>query len=113
MSLTVLLISLPGGSGQGYKQGLQDSPDVNDGALFGDEEVHGRQDEQTVQHQTKHHGDGIKTQLLPHCRGITHLQDFTSHQENNAEWKVPGRTKCTPLKSANSFMSANIRTTNR
>lgn len=34
--------SLPGGGCQGDEQGLQDSPYVNDGALFGDEEVHGR-----------------------------------------------------------------------
>lgn len=36
---------LPGRGGQGDEQGLQNAPDVNDGALLSDEEVHGRKDE--------------------------------------------------------------------
>lgn len=88
--LVCLPPSLPGGGCQGDEQGLKDSPNVNDWALFGDEEVHGRQDEQAVEHQTKHHGDGIETQLLPHGRRIAHLQDLTGHQEHDAKREVPG-----------------------
>lgn len=76
--VTYLLISfLPGGGCQGDEQGLQDPPYVDDGALFGDEEVHGGQNEQAVQHQPEHHGDGVEAQLFSHRRRIAHLQDFT------------------------------------
>lgn len=81
---------LPGGGCQGDEQGLQNSPDVDDGALFGDEEVHGGKDEETMQHQAKHHRHGVEAQLLPHGRWVAHLQDLAGHQEDNAEWKVPG-----------------------
>lgn len=81
---------LPGGGCQGDEQGLQDSPDVDDGALFGDEEVHGGQDEETMQHQAKHHRHGVEAQLLPHGRWVAHLQDLAGHQEDDAERKVPG-----------------------
>lgn len=57
---------LPGGSGQGNEQGLQNSPDINDGAFLGDEEVHGWKDEEAMQHQPHYYCDGVKAQLLPH-----------------------------------------------
>ena len=72
---------------------MEDSSYVNNWALFGDEEINGRQDEQAMQHQTKHHSDGIETQLLSHGRWITHLKNLASHQEYNAKWKVPGRAR--------------------
>lgn len=83
---------LPGGGCQGDEQGLQDSPYINDGALLGNEEVHGGEDKEAMQHQTKHHGNSIEAKLLSHGWWITHLQDLPSHQEHNAEWEVPGRT---------------------
>lgn len=53
-----------------------------------------------MEHQTKHHGDGVETQLLPHRRRIAHLQDFTSDQEHDTKREVPGRTSTLSVKSA-------------
>lgn len=41
---------LPGGGGQGNKQGLEDASDKDNGVLFGDEEVEQGQDEEAVDH---------------------------------------------------------------
>jgi len=82
----------PGGGGEGDQQGLQDAPDVDDGALLGDEEVHGGQDEEAVQDEAEHHRDGVEAQLLPHRRRIAHLQDLARHQEHDAKREVPGGT---------------------
>lgn len=42
-----------------------------------------------MQHQAKHHRHSIEAQLLPHGGRVAHLQDLASHQEDDAEWKVP------------------------
>lgn len=80
---------LPGGSGQGDEQSLQDASDIDNGTLLGDEEVHGRQDEEAMEHQTHYHCDGVKAQLLPHGRGVVHLKDLTGNQEHNPKREVP------------------------
>lgn len=76
-SLVVYLLGLrcrlPGGCCQGDEQSLQDSSYVNNGALFGDEEVHGGQDEEAVEHQPEHHGHSVEAQLLSHGRWVAHL----------------------------------------
>lgn len=52
---------VPGRGGQRDEQSLEDSPDVNDWAFLGDEEVHAGQNEEPMQDQTHHHGDGVKS----------------------------------------------------
>lgn len=80
---------LPGGGGQGDEQSLQDSSDIDNGTLLGDEEVHGWQDEEAVEHQTHYHRNGVKAQLLSHGGGVVHLQDLTGYQEHNPKGEVP------------------------
>ncbi len=87
----VFVCVVPGGRGQWDEQGLQDSSDVDDGALLGDEEVHAGQDEETVQNEAHHHSDGVKAQLLPHRGRVAHLQDLTGHQKHDAEREVPAQ----------------------
>lgn len=84
---------LPGWGGQRDEQGLKNASDVNDGALLCDEEVHGWEDEQTVQHQAHNHSDGIKAQLLSHGRRVVHLQDLTCNQEDYTKGEIPGEAK--------------------
>lgn len=81
----------PGWCSQWDEQSLKNASDVNDWALFGDEEVHGGQDEETMDDQPGNHGDGVETQFLPHCRRVVHLQDLASYQEDNPKWEIPAK----------------------
>lgn len=82
---------LPGGGSQGDEQSLQDASDIDNGTLLGDEEVHGRQDEEAVEHQTHYHRNGVKAQLLSHGGGVVHLQDLTGNKEHNPKGEVPAK----------------------
>lgn len=42
-----------------------------------------------MDYQPDNHGDGVETQFLPHRRGVVHLQDLASHQEDDPKWKIP------------------------
>lgn len=81
---------LPGGGGQCDEQGLEDTTDEDNGVLFGNEEVEQGQDEEAVDHQPTHHGDGIEAQLLSDSCGVIHLQDLAGDEEHNAKREVPG-----------------------
>lgn len=81
---------LPGGGGQCDKQGLEDAADEYNGVLSGNEEVKQGQDEEAVDHQPTHHGDGIEAKLLSDGCGVVHLQDLASDEEHDAEGEVPG-----------------------
>lgn len=85
-----LLPRLPRGGGQCDEQGLEDATDKDNGVLSGDEEVERGQDEEAMNHQPAHHSDCVVAQLLSNSRGVVHLQDLASDEENNAKGEVPG-----------------------
>lgn len=46
--------------------------------------------------EASEHGDAVPAQLLPQRARVLHVQDLSSHQEDDSEWKVPERTNRRP-----------------
>ena len=86
----------PGGGGQGDHQGLQQPSDVGEGVLPGEDKVEEREEDESVDEEASEHGDAVPAQLLPQRARVLHVQDLSSHQEDDSEWKVPESTNRRP-----------------